>query len=59
MALSSTEAEFVALAETCQQAIHLKGLFDNLNRSISQMVMHEDNQMNEDNRMIMFENAGQ
>lgn len=45
VALSSTEAEFVALAESCQEACWLRRLLDNMQQEIKEpTVMFEDNQ---------------
>src|SRR6202012_5196075 len=44
VALSSTEAEFVALSSACQEAFWLRRLLEDLNQEISSPVtMHEDN----------------
>lgn len=44
VALSSTEAEFIALAEACQQAVFLKNIFEDFGKEIVNIIMYEDNQ---------------
>lgn len=44
VALSSTEAEFVALAEACQEAIWIQRLLQDLKVNLSTTTLYEDNQ---------------
>lgn len=44
VSLSSTEAEYVALAETCQEAIWLKQLLKDFRCEVNNMIINEDNQ---------------